>query len=393
MRKLARGADAVAQGHLDHRIGIEGGEAGTDEIADVARNFNHMLDRLQATTVSRTMHEHRENELRKLLDSIHDYAIFVTDANGYVTTWNLASARIFGYESGGTQSASFARIFKDNETAHTLRDEAFAQIAAGGRFETDTRLMRTDGAEFDANVVISPLTGVDGSMSGYSFVVRDITRRRNAQRHIEQLATRDPLTGLLNRGMLTEQMNLAIARATRAGNRFALMFVDLDNFKSVNDTLGHVAGDALLNSIASRLTDCIREVDIVARWGGDEFVVLLADVDSAASVTPVAERMLKTVTAPLNLLGHHAQTSASIGICIYPEDGADTGTLMKHADIAMYQAKAEGKNNFQFYAEALDSNSLERLTLESSLRHALERNEFQLHYQARWDMANGPMSG
>jgi len=393
MRELAHGADAVAQGNLDHRIHVKGGDASTDEIADVARNFNHMLERLQVTTVSRTMHEHRENELRTLLDSIQDYAIFVTDTDGYVTTWNLASTRIFGYESGSMQGVSFAHIFKEKETANVLRDEALAQITTGGRFETDTRLMRKDATEFDANVVVSPLTGMDGSMSGYSLVVRDITRRRNAQRHIEQLATRDPLTGLVNRGMLVEQMNLAIARAIRAKSRFALMFVDLDNFKSVNDTLGHVAGDALLTSVASRLSDCVREVDIVARWGGDEFVVLLADVDSAVSVTPIAERMLQTVTAPLNLLGHQAQTSASIGICVYPDDGADTGTLMKHADIAMYHAKEQQRNNFQFFAPEMNERVVRRLQLERELASALQDNQFVLHYQPQISVENAAITG
>jgi diguanylate cyclase (GGDEF)-like protein len=173
----------------------------------------------------------------------------------------------------------------------------------------------------------------------------------------------------------------------------AVAFLDLDRFKQINDTLGHEAGDHLLREVASRLTGCVRDSDTVARLGGDEFVVLLPQLDDGTYAATVAHKILSVIAMPFTLIGHEFRVTASIGISTYPQDGLDEQTLTKNADIAMYQAKEEGKNNFQFYSEKLNANSLERLTLESSLRHALERNEFRLHYQAKRDMRTGRITG
>jgi diguanylate cyclase (GGDEF)-like protein len=170
-------------------------------------------------------------------------------------------------------------------------------------------------------------------------------------------------------------------------------FIDLDRFKQINDTLGHEAGDQLLQEVANRLKACLRESDTVARLGGDEFVVLLTELEEEKYAATVAQKIITTIAKPFILLGQEFRVTASIGISTYPLDGADEQTLTKNADIAMYQAKEDGKNNFQFYSAKLNANSLERLTLESSLRHALERNEFRLYYQAKRDMANVQISG
>ena len=177
-------------------------------------------------------------------------------------------------------------------------------------------------------------------------MVRDITERLRAERRIEQLATKDALTGLPNRSMLAEEMTSSIARASRSHTQLVVMFIDLDHFKAVNDTLGHTAGDDLLRECAQRIAQCIREGDIVARLGGDEFVVLLTDVSDTSIVSPITERILQSLLAPYHLHGQDAKTSASIGICFYPADGTDVATLMKNADIAMYHAKEQNRNNY-----------------------------------------------
>ncbi len=389
IQQLATGADAVAAGNLDHRVVIDTG----DEYSALAKNFNHMVDQLQGTTVSKTLHEEQETQLRTLLDGVHDYAIFSVDDQGFVTKWNQASARILGYEAEDMQGVSFARIFKDVQYSRVARDQGMLAIASTGRFESDTILLRKNGDEFEANVVVTPLSTGDGGIKGYSVVVRDITERMKAERHIEQLATKDTLTGLSNRSMLMEQMNTAIARALRSQNQLVLMFIDLDHFKAVNDTLGHAAGDELLRECAKRLTECVREVDIVARLGGDEFVVLLTDVTDTAIVAPIADRMLKLLTTPYHLHGHDAQTSASIGICFYPADGNDVTALMKNADIAMYHAKELNRNNYQFYAEEMNQRMMRRLQLERELRAAVQNNEFILHYQPQVIVATGEIRG
>jgi diguanylate cyclase (GGDEF)-like protein len=193
--------------------------------------------------------------------------------------------------------------------------------------------------------------------------------------------------------MFGKLLGQSIGEAHRYERRLAVAFLDLDRFKQINDTLGHEAGDQLLQEVATRLKGCVRKSDTVARLGGDEFVVLLPQLDDESHAALVARKILAAVAKPFTLMGQEFRVTASIGISTYPQDGLDEQTLTKNADIAMYQAKAEGKNNFQFYSDKLNANSLERLTLESSLRHALERNEFRLHYQAKRDIASGKITG
>jgi len=239
------------------------------------------------------------------------------------------------------------------------------------------------------------LTGLLGRMSWQLVQARvreGEGKLKHAQR-VEYLAYHDGLTGLPNRSMFSKVLNQSISEAHRYERRLAVAFLDLDRFKQINDTLGHEAGDQLLKEVAVRLKGCVRSSDTVARLGGDEFVVLLPELEDEKYAAIVAQKILAAVAKPFSLMGQEFRVTASIGICSYPQDGLDEQTLTKNADIAMYQAKAEGKNNFQFYSEKLNANSLERLTLESSLRHALERNEFRLYYQAKRDIASGRITG
>jgi diguanylate cyclase (GGDEF)-like protein len=218
------------------------------------------------------------------------------------------------------------------------------------------------------------------------------SKLEHAQR-VEYLAYHDGLTGLPNRSMFSKLLSQRISEARRYDRELAVAFLDLDRFKQINDTLGHEAGDQLLQEVAARLQGCVRDSDTVARLGGDEFVVLMPELADGKLAATVAHKILGVLAKPFTLIGHEFRVTASIGISVYPQDGQDEQTLTKNADIAMYQAKAEGKNNFQFYSEQLNANSLERLTLESSLRHALERDEFRLYYQAKRDIRTGCISG
>jgi diguanylate cyclase (GGDEF)-like protein/PAS domain S-box-containing protein len=229
--------------------------------------------------------------------------------------------------------------------------------------------------------------GVIGSQIG------QFLQRKQAEEHIQYLATHDGLTGLPNRTMFSQLVNVAILTARRYQRKFAVLFIDLDRFKLVNDTLGHEAGDQLLQEIARRFSGCLRQSDVVARLGGDEFVVLLQEVGEAEQIATAARKILSAAIKPVLILTQECRVTASIGICLYPEDAQDEQSLMKHADIAMYLAKEEGKNNFQFYSEKIKTQSLERLSLETSLRRALERTEFFLHYQAKLDFTTGGITG
>ncbi|MBT2338415.1 EAL domain-containing protein [Pseudomonas fluorescens] len=210
---------------------------------------------------------------------------------------------------------------------------------------------------------------------------------------VEYLAYHDGLTALPNRSLFSKLLIQNIREASRYKRQMAVLFLDLDRFKLINDTLGHDAGDQLLQEVANRLKTCLRESDLVARLGGDEFVILLPQLSDEKFVATTAQKILGAIARPFNLQGQEFRVTASIGISLYPRDGLDEQTLKKNADIAMYQAKQQGKNTFQFYSERLNAESLERQTLEIGLRHALERDEFRLHYQAKRDIRSGQITG
>jgi diguanylate cyclase (GGDEF)-like protein len=223
--------------------------------------------------------------------------------------------------------------------------------------------------------------------------IGQFVQRKRAEERVQYMATHDALTSLPNRAMFGQLLNHEIQVARRYRRSFAVMFIDLDRFKIVNDTLGHEAGDKLLQEVSTRFKDCLRASDVVSRLGGDEFVVLLQEATNAEQVAIAARKLLSAAMKPIVVLGQECRVTASIGICMYPADAQDEQSLMKNADIAMYLAKEQGKNNFQFFSEDIRANSLERLTLETSLRHALERKEFSLHYQAKLDLRTQEITG
>ena len=217
--------------------------------------------------------------------------------------------------------------------------------------------------------------------------------KTKADERIEYLASHDSLTKLPNREMFNELLRHAIEAARRNQRQFAVLFIDLDRFKIINDSLGHDAGDLLLVEIANRLRHTLRSSDVVARLGGDEFVVILEEAAERHDVEQIARNLLSVLSQPLQLSGHECHTTASIGIAMYPSDGSDVKTLTKNADMAMYLAKEDGKNGFRFFTKEVKTQSIERLTLESALRRALERDQFELHYQPKVDMATGQITG
>jgi diguanylate cyclase (GGDEF)-like protein len=221
----------------------------------------------------------------------------------------------------------------------------------------------------------------------------EMQEKQRANERSEYLAYYDSLTGLPNRRMFGTVLERSIVHAQRFKRGLAVLFIDLDRFKNINDTLGHAAGDLLLNEIGQRLKACLRASDTVARLGGDEFVILLPEVGSQADVATVGQNVLSAIFKPIILVGQEFRITASVGISIYPAGGEDEQTLMKNADVAMYQAKGEGKNNFKFYSETMNSHSFERLALESSLRLALEHNEFALHYQPKLAFGTDAITG
>jgi diguanylate cyclase (GGDEF)-like protein/PAS domain S-box-containing protein len=347
--------------------------------------------RMMEDITERKQSAQAQTQLAAIVETSND-AIVGRAPDDTIVSWNAAAERMFGWSAKEALGQRFRKLLSLTDGSRRGR---FEEVLSGERAPPpleDSR-RRKDGTVINVQTTMSVVRGERGEILFVSCIMRDVTEKIIAERQIEQLATRDALTGLSNRGRLMEQVEAAIARAARAGTQLALMFVDLDHFKEVNDTLGHAAGDDLLRECARRLTTCVREVDIVARLGGDEFVVLVTDVADTAIVAPIAGRMLELLAMPYHLLEHEARAPASIGICLYPADGEDVNTLMKSADIAMYQAKALGRNNYQFYAEEMNQRIVQRLQLERDLRAAVVNREFVLHYQPQVIVATGAIRG
>ena len=337
---------------------------------------------------------------RAILDCA-EYAIVYTDSAGVIRVLNPAAERLFGHSAGDLIGNETPLVFHTAEDiarwtlAH--RANGFAALAeeAGSSYlePREITLRRRDGSTFPANIAISVVRDSQRQIRGYLGIIADITQRQAAERRIRHLAHYDNLTSLPNRTLLNQHLVEAINIARERHRGVAVLFTDLDRFKYVNDTLGHQAGDQLLLSVAQRLRACVRDGDMVARTGGDEFVVVLDDLQEGSMPEDVAERILASLARPFDLCSQQVTVTPSIGIALYPTDGNDGEALIKNADAAMYLAKERGRNNFQFFDHGLSARYSERLELENRLRHALDEQQLELFYQPQVDTLSGELIG
>jgi diguanylate cyclase (GGDEF)-like protein/PAS domain S-box-containing protein len=331
----------------------------------------------------------------------------LTSSNLALWDWDLAAHRVY-YNEGwaailgeSRREATFSEA-EVREWTHPDDREVFKVALANAMkgvsesFDCEYRIQHVSGewlwVHSRGKVTQRDAAGQALRMTGTS---TDITKRKEAEARAEYLATRDALTGLPNRVLLNDRLEQAITNGARSRTGLAFMFIDLDRFKTINDSLGHQVGDELLKRVAGRLAECIRASDTVARLGGDEFAVILENLrdDDDEGAQQVAEKMISAMAAPMLINNQHLNTSCSIGISLYPVDGRDSATLMKHADVAMYYAKEKGRNNYQFFSAQMNARAQERLAIENYLRLALRRNELLLHYQPRIDIPSGKMVG
>jgi diguanylate cyclase (GGDEF)-like protein/PAS domain S-box-containing protein len=320
--------------------------------------------------------------------------IYQTSPSGQYLDFNPALARIYGYESAQELASGISDIQKQLYVDPNKRNEFVTLMREQGSVQNfEAQVYRKNGEIIWISENARSVCNDEGNLLFYEGTVEDVTERKNYERQIEYQATHDTLTGLPNRTLLADRLQQCMSLAERHHDKVAVAFVDLDQFKLINDSLGHHAGDQLLVSMAERLSNCVREYDTVVRLGGDEFVLLLTGLNKVEDISQSMRRVLEAVAQPCVIADREFVVSCSIGIGVYPDDGKDPNTLLKYADSAMYKAKQSGRNNFQFYTAELNKVLMERLEIEYRLRGALDNDEFLLHYQPKIDLSSGRVVG
>lgn len=383
--------------------------AGTDEVGTLINSFAAMRDNLsdfqerilqevaERRQAEATLRE-RETMYRSLVAAMAEGVVFC-DASGAVTTVNPAAEKtlaVAANEKGERSEWLSLPFIRTDGSPFPRESHPSAVTLRTGQPQDDVVMGFKNG---DQNVTwisvnSQPLTE-DGETKPYAVVstFRDITARKKAEERVEFLAHHDALTGLPNRRLGEDRMEMAVRLAKRQGCNAALVFLNLDGFKHINDSLGHAVGDALLCAVSNRLKPCIRPTDSIARQGGDEFLLILTEIADPKAITAIAVGVLEQLSRPFVIDGHDLSITASLGIAVYPDDGGDWDTLYKKADVAMYSSKEAGRNTYRFFTDQMNANTEEYFYLYNKLRYALERQEFVLHYQPQVELRTGLVTG
>jgi diguanylate cyclase (GGDEF)-like protein/PAS domain S-box-containing protein len=387
IQSLARSARAFTDGNLGTRIRLDT----RDELGLVSDSFNEMADGFNAM-----LKTHREDEerMRATIETAMD-AVVQINAEGRITGWNSQAENIFGW----TREEVIGRALHNTiippqyREAHVQGLKHFLHTGEGRALNSRLTMagLHRDGREFPIELSIAAIEVAGKTAKGYEFsaFIRDITKKKETDELIWKQANFDTLTGLPNRRMFHDRLEQDIKKAHRADLKTALLFIDLDKFKEVNDALGHGMGDVLLKEAAHRIGGCVRETDTVARLGGDEFTVILAELGDTSSVERVAEDIRQSLFKPFQLGDEIAYISASIGITLHPDDAAETEGLLKNADQAMYAAKNKGSNRFEYFTQSMQQAAQARLRLTNELRGALAAGQFRVYYQPIVNLATG----
>jgi len=379
---------------IEHRIEVDGQIKWVHEKADLVFDAAGALQG-GVGTVQDITERKRAEEALLLFASVFEKsgeAAIVTDRDKRIIAANPAFVAMTGY-SPAELIGQNPRILASQQTPRETYRQMWETLEREGYWQGELWNRRKNGEIYPQWAAISSIRNPDGKVSHYVGSFNDISERKAAEERIRYLAHHDALTGLANRHSFESRLEQALLTAQREQIRIAVLFIDLDRFKTINDTLGHPVGDRLLQEVTRRLQACVRASDIVARLGGDEFVVVLSHIVEISDAAAVADKILKSLANAYEIDGRQLYSAASIGIGVFPTDGIDGVSLMKSADTALYHAKERGRNNFQFFTSAMNAAAAERLTLERELRAAVQNRQFELHYQPQVVAASGRLCG
>jgi diguanylate cyclase (GGDEF)-like protein/PAS domain S-box-containing protein len=328
----------------------------------------------------------------EVIDQIRD-SVITMDPFGFITAWNKGAERLFGYSAGEAIGRSILFLYADEGEVRDSPPLLLDEFLGAGGHDIEVRRRKKSGEVFWANLSLSRTHDAGGQIIGLTGFVADITERKQAEERIHHLAYFDALTGLPNRTLLCKLTDQALSKADRAAQNVALLFIDLNRFKPINDTLGHEIGNRLLQEVGRRMRETVRDEDVVARLGADEFVVALYDIARRDHAGVVAQKLLAAFEAPVLIDAHELRVGLSIGISVFPQDGSDTETLLRLADIAMYRTKQAGQEGYGFYSREMNRRAFEALKIESGLRRALEQNQLLLYFQPKVAIADSAITG
>ncbi|MCM2285492.1 MAG: EAL domain-containing protein [Desulfobacula sp.] len=392
--RLAREMEQADSGVFD----IRAEETASGEIGRLAAHFNAYMARLK------TVHHELNREIEERIKAAAQLNIFkkvfenalegisITDADGHILDVNQAFTDITGY-SREEAAGQNPRILKSNRHDDAFYKEMWDQLKTRGYWAGEIWNRRKNGEAYPEILSINSIKQDDGEISHYVAVFHDISEMKLQQEKIQHQAYHDELTGLPNRYLVRDRLSMALKAARRQHTMVAVIFLDMDNFKFFNDSLGHASGDVLLQTLGDRLRKIIREQDTVARLGGDEFLVIAGDIKFQKEVLELADRLFEAMKAPFVIDGHELLISLSVGITLYPEDGADADLLMKNADMAMYQSKISGKNRYHMFTPELNRLALYKMEMVKEFRTALTQKEFRVYYQPKVDPATNCVLG
>ncbi|WP_345993273.1 EAL domain-containing protein [Sulfurimonas sp. HSL-1716] len=381
--------------NLDYRIQqLDGSVRNLQTQAKPTYDSSGKIIGLSGTMLDITKRKQMEERLRQSAAVFENTTegVIITDADEKVISINKAFVDITGYKNEDIieKASSF---FKSSRHDEKFYSDIWETVSKTGSWQGEIWSKRKNGDIFPLWLNISVVKDSKGGIVNYVWVFSDISAMKESEQKLDHLAHHDPLTGLPNRLLLNARMSQSLSRARRNKNKIAVMFLDLDHFKNVNDTLGHPVGDMLLQEVAGRLLDCVREEDTVSRLGGDEFTIVLEELHDSHFASDVAQKIIMKLAEKYTLQEHEVFVTCSIGISLFPDDSEDSITLFKNADSALYRAKEQGRNMYQYYTQELTLYAMQRMQMENDLRHALERKELLVYYQPQIDLNSGQIIG